>query len=77
MSSYDLTQKFHEDVKDLIVVAHKIIDTNELNKDFTTLVQELAVAVQKVEQTQLQQEEFDNTIKEVLGYDKRTNSNFC
>lgn len=67
MSKHDLIHKFREDVNNLMSVVHKIIEVNEQNKDVTIFMKELTMSAQRVKETQLELEEFDNTIKEVLG----------
>ena len=67
MSKHNLIHKFREDVNNLMSVVHKIIEVNEQNKDVTIFMKELTMSAQRVRETQLELEDFDNTIKEVLG----------
>ena len=77
MRHYDLNLRFQEDVNNLMVVVHKIIEAQEKNQDITVFMQELLKSYQMVKETQLQMEEFNNTVREVLGHVKTTDSNFC
>lgn len=67
MSCYDLSKKFKDNVNDLMMVVQEIIEEYEQNKDITVFIKELSRCYQNVKETQLQQEEFDKTVKEVLG----------
>ena len=67
MGICDLTKKFQNDVNNLMLIVQEIIETNEQNKDVTIFMKDLSECYEQVKKTQLQQEDFNNTLKEVLG----------
>lgn len=67
MSCYDLSKNFQDDVNNLMMIIQEIIEAYEQNKYIDIYMKELSECYQKVKETQLQQKEFDDTIKEVLG----------
>ena len=77
MSRYDLAKKFQEDVNELMTVVNQILEAQERSEDIMRFMPELNICYKKVQETQLQREDFYNTLREVLGYGKESDSNFC
>ena len=77
MSRYDLAKKFQEDVNELMTVVNQILEAQERSEDIMGFMPELNICYKKVQETQLQREDFYNTLREVLGYGKESDSNFC
>ena len=67
MSHCDLSTKFKDNVNNLMMIVQEIIETYEQNNDVTIFMKDLLECYQKVKETQLQQKDFEDTVKEALG----------
>ena len=77
MSSCDLTEQFNEQVNNLMSVIEQMIKANEQNQDVNVFMEDLFTHYQFTKEIQLKKANFYKMLKEELGYDKSTNSDFC